>query len=188
MKPTLISGPMIEPVSLAEMKAWLREDGNDEDQLIQALIVAARMTLEAYTRRFFVTQGWRITLDAWPFGTSTLSIPFAPFQTIFAIRIFNTDDIARTLAPISYRAPPASEGGRVIFAAPPPAPERSIDGIEIDFSVGYGASASQTPEPLRRAIMMLGAYWREKRGDDGDDALPKSVAMLAAPFRRARLS
>lgn len=186
MRPLLIGAPATEPVSLAEMKSWLREDGSDEDQLIQALIVAARMTLEAYTRRFFVTQSWRLVFDAWPRGT--LSIPFAPFQTISVIRVINADGVARILAPISYRAPPASDGGRLVFTSAPPAPDRSADGIEIDFVVGYGAGASETPEPLRRAIMMLAAHWREKRGDDADDALPKSVMQLASPFRRVRLS
>jgi uncharacterized phiE125 gp8 family phage protein len=57
----LIGAPAIEPVSLAEAKSWLREDGAEEDELIQALIVAARMTLEAYTRRLFVTQSWRLS-------------------------------------------------------------------------------------------------------------------------------
>jgi uncharacterized phiE125 gp8 family phage protein len=188
MRPMLIGAPTIEPVSLTDMKAWLREDGGDEDQLIQALIVSARMTLEAYTRRFFVTQSWRITLNAWPLDALMLPIPFAPFQALSAIRIFDANDMAQTLAPISYRAPPASDGARVTFKSAPPAPGRSVDGIEIDFSVGYGASASGTPEPLRRAMMVLVAHWREKRGDDANDALPKGVIQLAAPFRRERLS
>jgi hypothetical protein len=35
--------------------------------------------------------------------------------------------------------------------------------------------------------LTLVAHWREHRGDGGDDALPKAVAQLAAPFRRERL-
>ena len=190
MRPMLISAPTVEPVSLADAKNWLREDGSDEDQLIQALIVSARMTLEAYTRRFFVTQGWRLIFDAWPCSVasdSTLKIPFAPFQAVTAIRVYDFNEVAQTVDSAAFRAPAANEGGRIVFKSLPPAPGRGKDGLEVDFSVGYGALATQTPEPLRRAILMLVAHWRETRGDDGDVALPKSVAQLAAPFRRERL-
>ncbi|WP_442754706.1 head-tail connector protein [Methylocystis sp. JAN1] len=190
MRPMLIGAPAIEPVSLAEAKLWLREDGGEEDQLIQALIVSARMTLEAYTRRFFVTQSWRLVFDSWPRSvgaTSTLAIPFAPFQSVVAIRVFDANDNVQIVPATSYRAPGANDGGRVIFNPAPPAAGRSADGVEIDFVVGYGALASQTPEPLRRAILILAAHWREKRGDDADDPLPKAVAQLAAPYRRERL-
>lgn len=187
MRPMLISAPAIEPVSLAEAKAWLREDGADEDDLIQALVVSARMTLEAYTRRFFVTQSWRVILDVWPCPGLEIMLPFAPFQSVSAIRVFGPDDIAQTLATTNYRAPPNSACGRVTFNLAPPNPGRSVDGVEIDFTVGYGATASQIPEPLRRAIMMLVAHWREKRGDAREDALPLAVTQLAAPFRRERL-
>lgn len=190
MRPMLIGAPAIEPVSLAEAKLWMREDGADEDQLIQALIVSARLTLEAYTRRFFVTQSWRLVFDAWPESaraTSALAIPFAPFQSVTAIRVFDADQNAQLVQAASYRAPPSLSGGRIIFTSAPPAPGRNADGVEIDFVVGYGALASQTPEPLRRAILMLAAHWREKRGDETDDALPRSVACLAAPYRRERL-
>ncbi len=190
MRPMLIGAPAIEPVSLADAKTWLREDGADEDQLIQTLIVAARMTLEAFTRRFFVTQSWRVTLDAWPasvVGDQLLAIPFAPFQSVAEIRWYDASDVTHIVAASIYRAPSAREGGRIVFKSAPPSPSRPRDGIEIDFSVGYGALVSDTPEPLRRAILSLVAHWREHRGDDGDDALPKSVAQLAGPFRRERL-
>jgi uncharacterized phiE125 gp8 family phage protein len=186
----LIGAPAIEPVSLADAKSWLREDGSQEDELIQALIVAARMTLEAYTRRFFVTQSWRLVLDCWPSTvatSTTLRIPFAPFQSVTAIRVFDANDAPQTLNAATYRAPHSTEGGRVSFASAPPAPGRAIDGIEIEFIAGYGSLASDLPQPLRQAVLTLVAHWREHRGDGGDDALPNAVAQLAAPFRRERL-
>jgi uncharacterized phiE125 gp8 family phage protein len=148
------------------------------------------MTLEAYTRRFLITQSWRLVFDCWPSSVASnamLYIPFAPFEAVTAIRVFDANDAAQTLASANYRAPPSTEGGRISFASAPPAPSRATDGIEIDFDVGYGALASDVPQPLRRAILILVAHWREHRGDDGDDALPRAVAQLAAPFRRERL-
>ena len=193
MRPTLIGAPAIEPVSLADAKSWLRTDASDEDDLIQALIVSARMTLEANTRRFFVTQNWRLAFDAWPTaaradGGVNVVIPFAPFCSVDAIRVFGADDVAQIVAPTSYRAPASPESGRVVFSASPAAPGRVADGVEIDVTVGYGARAADTPEPLRRALLMLVAHWSENRGDAATSgALPPAVAALAAPYRRERL-
>lgn len=192
MTPILLTGPALEPVSLDEAKAWLRLDASDEDQLLSALIVSARMTLEAYTRRFFVTQSWRMILDAWPAPTmrrKTLIVPFAPFQSVAAIRIYDGAGVAQTLDAESYRAPSASDRGRIAFADAPPAPGRATDGIEIDIIAGYGSQAAHTPEPLRRAISTLVAHWHENRGDQPADAarLPALVGALATPFRRERV-
>lgn len=192
MTPLLLTGPALEPVALDDAKAWLRIDAADEDQLLSALIVSARMTLEAYTRRFFVTQSWRMTLDAWPAPTmrrGTLHLPFAPFQSVVAIRVYNAAGVAQTLDAGGYRAPWASDRGRISFADAPPAPGRTTDGIEIDVVAGYGDQATHTPEPLRRAILALVAHWHENRGDQPPDAatLPTLVGALAKPFRRERL-
>ena len=64
MTSILLSGPVGEPLSLAEAKSWLRVDGSDEDALIQSLISSARKAVEAATNRLLITQQWRVTLDA----------------------------------------------------------------------------------------------------------------------------
>lgn len=189
----LLSGPVVEPVSLEETKAWLRLDTSEEDQLLSALIVSARLTLEAFTRRFFVTQSWRMTLDAWPTATlrrKSIVLPLAPMRSIAAIRIYDASDVAETLDAGAYRAPAASERGRIVFREPPEQPGRAADGVEIDIVAGYGDAPSDTPEPLRRAILALVAHWHENRGDEAEAAasLPALVAALARPYRRVRLS
>lgn len=193
MVPDLLAAPSLEPVSLADAKAWMRIDSNDEDQLLSALIASARMTLEAYTRRFFVTQSWRMRLDRWPAQTlrrKTLAVPFAPFRNVAAIRVFDSEDAAQTLAAETYRVAAARDAGRIVFLEAPPEPGRAYDAVEIDLFAGYGDAAEDTPEPLRRAILALVAHWHENRGDGEDIAapLPTLVRALAKPFRRERLT
>ena len=54
--PGIVMQPVIEPVSLDEMKKHLRVDIDDDDELIQAMITAARTHIENITRRAFLTQ------------------------------------------------------------------------------------------------------------------------------------
>ena len=71
------------------------------------------------------------------------------------------------------------------YALPPPG--RAVAGIEIDVEAGYGATASDVPEPLKQAIRQLVAHWYENRGAGapGESALrmPATVAALIAPYR-----
>ena len=60
----LVSGPAVEPLSLAEAKSWIKVDASDEDALIQSLIVSARLAVEAATNRLLITQQWRLVIDA----------------------------------------------------------------------------------------------------------------------------
>lgn len=63
---TLVTPPAVEPVSLAEAKAHLRLEIDDDDDLVSALISAARQKCESRLTRAFVTSGWRFTTDGFP--------------------------------------------------------------------------------------------------------------------------
>ncbi len=60
--------PLVEPVSLAELKDFLRVDPSDtsNDAVISSLGTAARQWSEVYTQRRFVTQTWQLALDWFP--------------------------------------------------------------------------------------------------------------------------
>jgi hypothetical protein len=62
---TLQTPPATEPVSVGDLKNFLRVDTDDstQDQLITAFIIAARQYVEQYTGLALCTQTWLLTLD-----------------------------------------------------------------------------------------------------------------------------
>ena len=66
MSSILLTAAAVEPVTLAEAKAYLRVEHDDDDDVIAALIAGARIHVEAQTRRALITQSWRLVRDAWP--------------------------------------------------------------------------------------------------------------------------
>lgn len=188
MLPVLIDGPTVEPLTLAEAKTWLRVDGVDEDELIRALIVAARLTVEAEARRLLMDQTWRILLDVWP-AFERLALPIAPASSVLAARVFDAAGLPSLVEQGFLELDPASDPPCLVIVAPPPAPGQARGGIEIDVKAGYGPAPTDVPEPLRLAIRLLVARWFENRGDANlpGGPVPDEVARLIRPFQRARL-
>ena len=183
----LMSGPASEPVTLEEARAHLRLDTDNEDTLLGAFLMAARVTLEAQTRRAFVTQSWRLILDAWP--GAAVTVPMAPISAVTAVTM-NDPGAPRSVAASHYDTALEGDAPRLVATSVWPAPARRIGGIHIDFTAGYGGAAD-VPAPLRQAILLLAAYWFEHREpvSHGDTAgeLPLTVSALIAPYRLVHL-
>ena len=66
MPSILLTGPAVEPVTLAEAKQFTRVEHDDDDDVIAALIAGSRIHVETQTRRALITQSWRLARDVWP--------------------------------------------------------------------------------------------------------------------------
>jgi uncharacterized phiE125 gp8 family phage protein len=188
MSSILLTAPAIEPLSLAEAKAFLRVETPDDDDVIGALIAGSRIHVEAQTRRALITQSWRICVDGWPDGGSLPILP-APLQSLTAARVYDFDNVAQALDTAAFVL---DKGASALIFAPwaLPAPGRVAAGIELDVTVGYGNAAIDVPEPLRQAIRLLVAHWYENRGlvaAGTTTVLPATVAALIAPYRMLSL-
>jgi uncharacterized phiE125 gp8 family phage protein len=185
MPSILLTPASLEPLTLAEAKAHLRVEHNDEDALIGALIKSARVHVEAATRRALITQRWRLVRDEWPSGGRLMIAP-APLKQLVAARVYNSDGGTQALDLAAFIVDKAA----AVLTLTPGAvvtPGRSAAGIEIDLDAGYGDAAADVPEPLRQAIRLLLAHWYDNRGiaaASGETAArPASVSALIAPYR-----
>ena len=57
--------PVIEPVTVDEIKLFGRIDGEEEDILIEGFIRAAREACETYLGRALISQTITMTMDFW---------------------------------------------------------------------------------------------------------------------------
>jgi uncharacterized phiE125 gp8 family phage protein len=187
MAAALITPPALEPVSLEDAKAHLRLDTDDDDQLVSAAIVAARVHVEATTRRRLIEQGWRVYLDAWP-RKRIVAIPVAPLIAVDAVTVYDLSGAPVVVDEGDYEVDAVSVPGRLVLSAPVPVTVgRAVNGIEIEITAGYGPSGVDVPAPLRQAIMMLVAHWYEHRGPAGYDLAaelpPFGFEAMVAPYR-----
>jgi uncharacterized phiE125 gp8 family phage protein len=185
MSAILLTGPAAEPLSLAEAKAFLRVDHDDDDAMIAALIAAARGQIEAQTRCILLLQRWRLVRDGWP-ANGRIRLRIGPLRALTAARVFDAAGVAHAIDVANFVVDPADNA----IAAPCrslPAPGRNVAGIELDLELGFGAAAGDVPELLRHALRTLVAHWYENRGlaaiGQTVALLPGSVAAMIASYR-----
>ncbi|MBY0382572.1 MAG: head-tail connector protein [Xanthobacteraceae bacterium] len=168
----LLASPATEPLSVADAKAFLRVEHDDDDAIIASLISSARNHVEALTRRGLITQTWRLVLDRWP-DDGRIRPKLGPLQSVAAARVYDQTNAASEIDVARFVVDAASG----TIAAPGvflPLSGRALAGIELDVVIGFGA-ATDVPQVLLQAIRMVVAHWYENRGLV---AIGQSVAML----------
>ena len=188
----MTSGPLAEPVSVAEAKAHMRIDASAEDALIASLIITSRLHIEAALGLALLSQAWSYFVDAWP-RSREIVLPLKPVQAVDAIRIWAQDGTSQTLAANTYTLDGDGTPPRLVLnsSSAPPAPGRGANGIEIAFDAGYGDAAADVPAPIRQALLLLVAHWYENREPHrigaSDVEIPNMVSALLASYRGRRL-
>ena len=188
MTPIRVETSAVEPVSLAEMRAYLRldpDDGGAEDALVGGLVTAARTMLETETRRVLVPSIFRVVLSCWPCG-GLLPLPLSPLVAVTRAALAAQDGTLTDLPSGTVRAGPDLLDGPCLLIDPA-APALAGRSVLIEVAAGFGGNGAPVPAPLALAIKRLAAAWFEHRGDEPGPAAPADIAALAAPFRWRRL-
>ncbi len=183
------SGPDAEPVTVAELKAYLRVEHSTEDALLAGLIRAAREDVERSTGLALIDQEWRLVLDHWP-DNGTVFLMRHPVREVNAVTVYDRDGQAAVLSPGFYQADTLSRPARIRLKQAVP-DTRDINGIEIEFSAGFGEAGPDVPATLCRAIILLAAHWYEFRAtwrpEDQPISYPPHYERLVAAYREHRI-
>ncbi len=187
----LTSGPLLEPLTVAEMKSFLRVDNDDEDILISSLITAGRIHIEQRINRKLITQSWSWYLSEWPVK-SEINLPIGPVQSVDAIQTYDAEGIPGVWPAENYQVDIYSDVARIIQTNGSwPDSGNSVNGIEVQIVAGYGDNPSDVAEPIRQALRLMVAHWFENREPvvPGENILqiPENAMALLSPFQQARL-
>lgn len=177
---TRAAQPVVEPVSLADAKTHLRVDTESDDDHILALISSAREWCENYTQRTFIHTQWTMTFDTFPWEIELPRPPVAVASGNTATTItyaMETGGTA-TLATSQYRVDRTAEPGviRTVYAGTWPSHLLDRNSISVTWWGGYGEDGGKVPKVVRSAILMLVAYWYERR------LAADQIASNAVPF------
>ena len=184
-----ITPPATEPVTLSEAKAHLRLDSTVDDTLVTSLIVAARQHLEAATGLWLMTQTQRLYLDDWPLS-QVIQIDRGPVQSLVSALVYNASGNPVPLFLQGHVLDGKARPAR-IWLPDQPATAKAINGIEIDFIAGFGATGNEVPGTLKRAILLHVGLMYELRGavplSSQPAAIPDGYDRLITPYLARRL-
>jgi len=157
----------VEPLTLAQLKAQLRVDGTDENDLITAFGKAARRLCERYMNRSCVSQTWTLKMDRFPSGRC-FRLPRSPLISVTHIKYQDEDDAQQTLDSSKYATDQAGSEtpSRVYLVEEETSWPDTLDemnSVEVEFLTGYGTSADDVPETVKQAIRLLTGHFMENR-------------------------
>lgn len=178
---------MAEPVTLADIHAWLRLDLTGgihaDDATLQSLIAAARAQVEAATELTLVSTTRDAVFDAFPTDPDGFRLPHNPVASVTWVKYVADDGTLTTLASSVYRLDTGSQRARLALEHGQswPTAREVVGAVQIRTVCG-----GSTPEPLKQAIRLLVAHWYENRTPVGAGSLadlPHMVDALLAPHR-----
>ncbi|MEN5276116.1 head-tail connector protein [Brucella sp. TWI432] len=182
----LVTPPVLEPVTVADARAFLRISTDSEDDILRRIIKTARELVEADTGLALIDQTWRLRVDRWP-RSGRLALFKYPVKAVTAVVAYRCDGTAISMEPEEFMLQHGRRPQRVYMAQYPDA--QSFCGLEVDFIAGFGETGVEVPDALKQAILTLSAHLYENRAglDGATSELPPMVGQMVDSWRRISL-
>ena len=159
-----VSAPAAEPITAAEAKAQMRVEHTDDDTLIDRLVDTAIdfVDVTGSLGKAMITQTWGEWFAPNP-GSIVLSL--GPVQSVSAIKYYDTDNALQTATLSNFHVLGTKDQTVLKPKSGYSWPTTFLrdDAIKIEYVVGYGDAASDVPQTVRHALMMLVAHLYENR-------------------------
>jgi uncharacterized phiE125 gp8 family phage protein len=139
----VITPPALEPITLEEAHAWVRDDSDPHnDFALTLLIQAMREYAENLTGRAFVPRTLELTLDSFAFcsrGAQGLLLPSPPLVSVESVTYVDVDGADRALSVDVYTVDADSDPGRIYLSYNQSWPStRAVPGaVRVRYVAGY---------------------------------------------------
>ena len=164
-----ITPPAAEPLTMAQLKAHCVVTHDNDDALLALYGRAARLYVEAVTRRLLITRTVEFWADGFPHCRRDLWLPRAPIQSVTWVKYYDQAGTLQTLSSAAYSLEsPGGEFGqnaRLILATDYqwPATQCRSSAVMVRAVGGYGDEGDDVAEGLRGMIRLLVAHWHSTR-------------------------
>jgi uncharacterized phiE125 gp8 family phage protein len=183
----LITPPPFEPLTLAEIKLYMRVDHDDEDDAIARCFSAAVGYADGpdgFLQRALIDQEWELTLDAfhgmgsaascsWSSGSSSsgkeIRIPLPPLIAIVNIFYDDPGGVQQILDSSRYSVDRVSEPGWIVPVGDWPSTFSGINAVRIRYRAGYvdasqSPNVGEVPEDIKQALLIYAISMYDERG------------------------
>jgi len=190
-----------EPITLQDVKDYLRVEDAQDERVLQDLIETARRFCEEHTKRAIMPQTLTLTVDAydeladplwegWKTGPyinyykNYIDLARCPVVSVTSVKTYNDADVATTMSASQYYVDNVREPARVVLRTGETFPTalRVANAIEVVYVAGYSNQAT-VPSPLKIGMLQHIAFLYEHRGDMYEGVkMPASIKTLYGPY------
>lgn len=150
----LITAPTELAVSLAAVRETLRMEADDTslDLTLTRWVKAITLVCEHAIGRSLITQGRRLTLDAFP---DAMRLDQPKTISVQSVKYYDVDNVLQTLDPADYYADMVTEPAYIVPAAGCAWPETyvRVNAVQVDYTCGYGATEASVPANVQTYIL-----------------------------------
>lgn len=168
----LNSAPATEPLTLTEVKNYLKVETSDDDTLITNLITTVRQAAEKFLKISLINQSWKISYDS--YCPSVVKLAMGPVQSITSVTAVQRDESTALISTDAYYLSAGNQ--KLIFDA-----NVVSHRVEIIYLTGYGLAASDVPSPIKQGMLshVLAIY----DGRVGANVIPSQSQTLYSPYK-----
>ena len=181
------TAPAVEPVTLSEVKEYVKLDGTAEDSHLENMIKAVRQAIEGILGRSLITQTLVLRLDSWP--SEVLTLPRPPLASVVEVRTLDEDGTETVYDSTNYYVITGEKSQLVIRQGKvvPTNTDRYQGGFEVEYTAGYGTAGSDVPEAIRQGILQWIAAVYETKVPDLSNPPANITATMGLPYKRIRV-
>ena len=174
----LRTAPATPIITAAQVKEQARTFHTKEEDVFQRAADAAIAHADGPSGvmgRALITQEWTLIAPCF-----TATIPLGRLQSVDEVRYLDEDGATQTLATTEYRVTAGTDNRRLAVKVNKTLPTTLVapDAVEIDFTAGYGNAATDVPDDIISATLLLAVHLYQNRSAAMIDPRASEISRL----------